>query len=129
MRWPRFIPFLLLALALPPVSRADNAPPPDIQQAQAKVWDLQSQLYDAKYRLAIARIDSDKGHEISEMNRATQAKDFKRAGDCQSKIAKLDHRRELENQRLQLNHQLLQAQQAGDKGQQEQLKAQLKGLR
>jgi len=120
---------LWLSLGFSPAAQAQNTLPADVQQAQAKVWDLQSQLYDAKYRLAIARIDADKGHEISEMNRATQAKDFKRAGDCQARIANLDHRREVENQRLQLNHQLLQAQQSGDKGQQGQLKSQLKGLR
>jgi len=96
--------------------------------AQRHLWETQAQLNDAALALNWARADWDRSKLADRLAKAQAAGDHLTVESLQKQIADLDHRKDLEKQKHDLNAQIFQAQQDGDQGKVDSLRFQLKEL-
>jgi len=122
-----FFIFLLL-LTQPLWAQTDSILAANVSEAQAKVWDIGLQLNSAIYKLNVMKLDWQKDKLTASLTQAQQAGDTVAAGKIQDKLADIDHRKDLEKQKLDLNNQLIAAKQLGDQGKVDAIMFQLKGL-
>lgn len=121
--------FLLILLSQPlGAQQVATSFDTSVNEAQAKVWDLGLQLNNAIYKLNVMKLDWQKDKLTASLTQAQQAGDTAAAGKIQDKLAEIDHRKDVEKQKLDLNNQLIAAKQLGDQGKVDAILFQLKGL-
>ncbi|HXL72006.1 MAG TPA: hypothetical protein VN963_00135 [bacterium] len=126
MRKP--ILFLLFSLILLPQAQAQTTFDASVNEAQARVWDIGLQLNNAIYKLNVMKLDWQKDKLTAALTQAQQTGDTVSVGKIQDKLADIDHRKDVEKQKLDLNNQLIAAKQQGDQGKVDAILFQLKGL-
>jgi hypothetical protein len=99
-----------------------------VNRAQQRVWDVGLQLNAAIFKLNTLKLDWQKNELTAFLKEAQQKGDMDAAGKIQDKLNEIDHRKDLENQKLDLNNQLIAAKQQGDQGKADDLIFQLKNL-
>jgi hypothetical protein len=121
---------LLFTLVTSSVLHAQLAQPAGIsvEEAQARVADLNQKLNDASFRLNLMKIDWQKDLLTQAMVKAKANGDEENRLKFEAKIADLDHRRSVETQRHDLNDQILLARQQQDQSKVDSLTFQLKEL-
>jgi hypothetical protein len=126
MRKP--ILFLLFSLILVPQAQAQTTFDAGVNEAQARVWDIGFQLNSAIFKLNVMKLDWQKDKLTAALTQAQQAGDTVSVGKIQDKLADIDHRKDVEKQKLDLNNQLIAAKQQGDQGKVDAILFQLKSL-
>ena len=106
-----------------------NAVPADIQTAQQKVWDIQVQLNNARYRLAVLKLDLQKAKQSDALLKAQQKGDQAQIAKIQQQLQATDHQKDIEQKRLDLLGQILQAQQQNNNTLVQTLQFELKNMR
>ena len=125
----KIIPGLFLAFCLSAVSIwAQNTVPLDIQNAQQKVWDIQAQLNNARYRLAVLKLDLQKEKQTEALLKAQQKGDHAQISKIQQQLQTTDHLKDNEQKRLDLSGQILQAQQQNNNTLVQSLQFEIKNL-
>jgi len=100
----------------------------NVNLAQQHVWDVGIQLNAAIYKLNVMKLDWQKDKLTPSLLSAQQKGDAVTADKVQAKLGELDHRKDLEKQKLDLNNQLIAAKQQGDQGKADEILFQLKNL-
>jgi hypothetical protein len=120
-----YVGILVLCVFTGGVVAKAETPSPTVQQAQQQVWDFQDQLADAHYHLALLRLNE----ETNRLQVALQkTRTPQKASEIQLKLSETDRKRLMEQRRLQLNHQLVNAERSGDRGTADSIRFQLKDL-
>jgi hypothetical protein len=120
--------FILLLFTQPLLAQTESVLAANVSEAQAKVWDIGLQLNSAIYKLNVMKLDWQKDKLTAALTQAQQAEDTVSAGKIQDKLADIDHRKDVEKQKLDLNNQLIAAKQQGDQGKVDSIMFQLKSL-
>ena len=100
----------------------------NVNVAQQRVWDVGLQLNAAIYKLNVMKLDWQKDKLSASLVSAQQKGDTISAGKIQDKLNEIDHRKDMEKQKLDLNNQLIAAKQQGDQGKADEILFQLKNL-
>jgi acyl-CoA synthetase (NDP forming) len=120
--------FILLLFTQPLLAQTESVLAANVSEAQAKVWDIGLQLNSAIYKLNVMKLDWQKDKLTAALTQAQQAGDTVSAGKIQDKLTDIDHRKDVEKQKLDLNNQLIAAKQQGDQGKVDSIMFQLKSL-
>jgi hypothetical protein len=124
----KYLFILLLFLTQPLWAQTDSILAANVNEAQARVWDIGLQLNSAIYKLNVMKLDWQKDKLTVSLTQVQQAGDTISAGKIQDKLNDIDHRKNLEKQKLDLNNQLVEAKQQGDEGKVDAVLFQLKSL-
>jgi hypothetical protein len=120
--------FILLLFTQPLLAQTESVLAANVSEAQAKVWDIGLQLNSAIYKLNVMKLDWQKDKLTAALTQAQQAGDTVSAGKIQDKLTDIDHRKDVEKQKLDLNNQLIAAKQQGDQGKVDSIIFQLKSV-
>ena len=125
------LPLILFALVLigPSWAFSQAKEPLDVQSAQQKVWDIQLQLNNARYRLAVLKLDLQKANLSEALLKARQKGDQAKIAKIQQLLENIDHAKQTEQQRLDLMGQILIAEQQANKPLQDSLRLELRNLK
>ena len=124
----KYLFIFLLLLAQPLWAQTATSFDTSVNEAQARVWDLGLQLNNAIYKLNVIKLDWQKDKLTASLTHAQQTGDTVSVGKIQDKLADIDHRKDVEKQKLDLNNQLIAAKQLGDQGKVDAILFQLKDL-
>lgn|GEM_PF-2649655 len=124
----KYLFIFLLLLAQPLWAQTATSFDTSVNEAQTRVWDLGLQLNNAIYKLNVMKLDWQKDKLTASLTQAQQTGDTVSVGKIQDKLADIDHRKDVEKQKLDLNNQLIAAKQSGDQGKVDAIMFQLKGL-
>jgi hypothetical protein len=124
----KYLFIFLLLLAQPLWAQTATSFDTSVNEAQARVWDLGLQLNNAIYKLNVIKLDWQKDKLTASLTQAQQTGDTVSVGKIQDKLADIDHRKDVEKQKLDLNNQLIAAKQLGDQGKVDAILFQLKDL-
>jgi len=131
LQWTAMKKYLLIFLFLftqPLWAQTDSVLAANVSEAQARVWDIGLQLNSAIYKLNVMKLDWQKDKLTASLTQAQQAGDTVSVGKIQDKLTDIDHRKDVEKQKLDLNNQLIAAKQQGDQGKVDSIMFQLKDL-
>lgn len=131
LQWTAMKKYLLIFLLIftqPLWAQTDSTLAANVNEAQARVWDIGLQLNSAIYKLNVMKLDWQKDKLTASLTQAQQAGDTVSVGKIQDKLTDIDHRKDMEKQKLDLNNQLIAAKQQGDQGKVDSIMFQLKGL-
>ena len=121
--------FILLTLVAQPLwAQVSTTPYNSVAGAQARVWDIGLQLNSAIFKLNTMKLDWQKDKLSEAMLKAQTDGDTAGMGKIKEKLIEIDHRKDLEKQKLDLNNQLITAKQQGDEGKADAILFQLKNL-
>jgi hypothetical protein len=124
----KYLLIFLLIFTQPLWAQTDSTLAANVNEAQARVWDIGLQLNSAIYKLNVMKLDWQKDKLTASLTQAQQAGDTVSVGKIQDKLTDIDHRKDMEKQKLDLNNQLIAAKQQGDQGKVDSIMFQLKGL-
>jgi hypothetical protein len=100
----------------------------NVSEAQARIWDIGLQLNLAIYKLNVMKLDWQRDKLSTDLLKTQTKGDAVTVSKIQDKLADIDHRKDLEKQKLDLNNQLITAKQQGDQGKVDAVLFQLKNL-
>lgn len=123
-----FLFFLGLSTALHADYGVNTDPNAAVIEAQQKVIEISTQLNDAVLNLDLVRLDWQRGKLVQKLAQAQQAGDTAAADQIQQKIADIDHRKDIQKQRHDLQAQIIQARQQNDQSKVDALDFQLRQL-
>jgi len=118
----------LATIFLPLPAGSQNNAPLDIQAAQQKVWDIQVRLNNARYRLAAMKLDLQRDKLSEALLKAQQKGDKTQITKIQQQLQNIDHLKALEQQRLDLEGQILVAQEQNNWALVQSLRTQIREL-
>ena len=124
----KYLLIFLLIFTQPLWAQTDSTLAANVNEAQARVWDIGLQLNSAIYKLNVMKLDWQKDKLTASLTQAQQAGDTVSVGKIQDKLTDIDHRKDVEKQKLDLNNQLIAAKQQGDQGKVDSIMFQLKDL-
>ncbi len=124
----KYLFVFLILFTQPLLAQTDSILTANVNETQARVWDIGLQLNSAIYKLNVMKLDWQKDKLTASLAQAEQAGDSVLVGKIQNKLADIDHRKDMEKQKLDLNNQLIAAEQQGDQGKVDAILFQLKGL-
>jgi len=124
----KYLLIFLLIFTQPLWAQTDSTLAANVNEAQARVWDIGLQLNSATYKLNVMKLDWQKDKLTASLTQAQQAGDTVSVGKIQDKLTDIDHRKDVEKQKLDLNNQLIAAKQQGDQGKVDSIMFQLKDL-
>jgi hypothetical protein len=121
--------FILLTLVTQPLwAQVAGSPYNSVAAAQERVWTIGGQLNAAIYRLNTMKLDWQKDKLSEALLKAQTKGNAVEVTQIQGKLAEIDHRKDLEKQKLDLNNQLIAAKQQGDTSKADSILFQLKNL-
>ncbi len=122
----------LLLFGLTPALHAEygvaNDPNAAVAEAQQRVWDISAKLNDAYLNLDLTRLDYQRAKLVEKLAQVQQQGNTTAANQIQQKIADIDHRKDIQKQRHDLQTQIIQARQQNDQSKVDALNFQLKEL-
>jgi len=124
----KYLLIFLLIFTQPLWAQTDSTLAANVNEAQARVWDIGLQLNSAIYKLNVMKLDWQKDKLTASLTQAQQVGDTVSVGKIQDKLTDIDHRKDMEKQKLDLNNQLIAAKQQGDQGKVDSIMFQLKDL-
>ena len=124
----KYLLIFLLIFTQPLWAQTDSTLAANVNEAQARVWDIGLQLNSATYKLNVMKLDWRKDKLTASLTQAQQVGDTVSVGKIQDKLTDIDHRKDMEKQKLDLNNQLIAAKQQGDQGKVDSIMFQLKDL-
>jgi hypothetical protein len=124
----KYLLIFLFLFTQPLWAQTDSVLAANVSEAQARVWDIGLQLNSAIYKLNVMKLDWQKDKLTASLTQAQQAGDTVSVGKIQDKLTDIDHRKDVEKQKLDLNNQLIAAKQQGDQGKVDSIMFQLKDL-
>ena len=124
----KYLLIFLLIFTQPLWAQTDSTLAANVNEAQARVWDIGLQLNSATYKLNVMKLDWRKDKLTASLTQAQQGGDTVSVGKIQDKLTDIDHRKDMEKQKLDLNNQLIAAKQQGDQGKVDSIMFQLKDL-
>jgi hypothetical protein len=124
----KYLFIFLLIFTQPLWAQTDSTLAANVNEAQTRVWDIGLQLNSAIYKLNVMKLDWQKDKLTASLTQAQQAGDTVSVSKIQDKLTDIDHRKDMEKQKLDLNNQLIAAKQQGDQGKVDSIMFQLKGL-
>jgi hypothetical protein len=124
----KYLLIFLLIFTQPLWAQTDSTLAANVNEAQARVWDIGLQLNSAIYKLNVMKLDWQKDKLTASLTQAQQGGDTVSVGKIQDKLTDIDHRKDMEKQKLDLNNQLIAAKQQGDQGKVDSIMFQLKDL-
>ena len=124
----KYLLIFLLIFTQPLWAQTDSTLAANVNEAQARVWDIGLQLNSAIYKLNVMKLDWRKDKLTASLTQAQQVGDTVSVGKIQDKLTDIDHRKDMEKQKLDLNNQLIAAKQQGDQGKVDSIMFQLKDL-
>jgi hypothetical protein len=120
--------FILMLFSQPLWAQFAPTPGTSVTVAQEHVWDVGLQLNAAIYKLNVMKLDWQRDKLSANLLTAQTKGDSVAVTQIQGKIAEIDHRRDIEKKKLDLNNQLIAAKQQGDQGKADSILFQLKNL-
>ena len=120
--------FILILLTQPLLAQFAPTSSVNVVAAQQHVWDIAIQLNSAIYKLNTMKLDWQKDNMTEALTQAKQNGDAVSIPKIEDKLLEIDHRKDLEKQKLDLNNQLVAAKQQGDQAKVDSVLFQLKSL-
>jgi hypothetical protein len=124
----KYLLILLTLVSQPLWAQMATTPYNSVAGAQAHVWDIGLQLNAAIFKLNTMKLDWQKDKLSEAMLKAQTDGDTAGMGKIKEQLIEIDHRKDLEKQKLDLNNQLIAAKQQGDEGKADAVLFQLKNL-
>jgi hypothetical protein len=121
-----FVGILTLGVLMTGIVVKADTPSTAVYQAQQRLWDYQDQLADAHYHLSLLRFNEESNHLQAALPKARSPQ---KVAEIQVKLNEVDRKRWVEQKRLLLNHQLVNAERSSNRAAVDSIRFQLKDLR